>query len=50
MKLKAFVLFSLALAPAFALARPKPIEARSRTQTTHDRAPKIHQRDPRPHR
>lgn len=50
MKLKAFVMFSLALAPVFAMARPKPIEARPRTQTTHDRAPKIHQRDSRPHR
>ncbi|HEY2038696.1 MAG TPA: hypothetical protein VGG95_03470 [Edaphobacter sp.] len=50
MKLRAFVLFSLALAPAFAMARPKPEEARPRTQTTHDRAPKIHQRDPQPRR
>jgi hypothetical protein len=49
MKLGSFILVLFALSPLVAMAHPKPAEARARTQTVHDRTPKVRLHESRPH-
>ncbi len=49
MKMKISIAFLLALAPAFALAKPREASVHLRTQTFHDRSPKAHYHQSPPH-
>jgi hypothetical protein len=49
MKMRISIALLLALAPAFALAKPREATVHLRTQTFHDRSPKIHSHESLPH-
>lgn len=49
MKTKISIGLLLALAPAFAMAKPREATVHLRTQTFHDRSPKIHSHESMPH-
>src|SRR5271156_6602870 len=49
MKMKISIALLLALAPTLALAKPREATVHLRTQTFHDRSPRIHSHESLPH-